>query len=216
MLWRSLVRRLSSDEERRFVFSLGLSVALHVWVIGFLQPSHAVRYRGAYGELSVTFIKTATLAQMPIADAGTVESLPSEDSAAKPLSARVPERPAVKPAATAKKPQVALDSRAGRASPSVAAPSPLKQDIQAAAGTRAPQRGPGEVSMLLVIDVGGRPGKIIWNSLPALTNEQLRILEARIRSRSYGQLPQGTTVNEVIDVFAVLGVKGEEKPAGGL
>jgi hypothetical protein len=131
------------------------------------------------------------------------------------LTAQAAERPPVSAAAPARKPQTVLERSSAKSSPSVAAPSPLKQDIQAAAGTRAPQRGPGEVSMILVIDVGGRPGKIIWNSLPALTNEQLRVLEARIRSRSYGLLPEGATVNDVIDVFAVLGIKGEESPAAG-
>ena len=70
----------------------------------------------------------------------------------------------------------------------------------------APRRAlPGEARVLVIIDERGRPGQLIWNYLPALTTEQFQRLERGVRQRTYASVPRGTALNEVIDVFALIG-----------
>jgi hypothetical protein len=49
----------------------------------------------------------------------------------------------------------------------------------------------------LVTDDTGRANQIYWSNLPALTDEQLRRVEAAIRARRYAP---GQTINDVFDV----------------
>jgi hypothetical protein len=57
------------------------------------------------------------------------------------------------------------------------------------------------VSVLLVIGSDGQVDRIFWDKLPALTDEQLRRVEAAIRAKSY---IAGQTITEIFDVRGFL------------
>lgn len=67
---------------------------------------------------------------------------------------------------------------------------------------------PGEVSVVLVINDDGYAQRIIWQQLPAMSPEQFRRLENRLRSRAYHGRA-GQAISETIDVLAML--RGEAR-----
>ena len=67
----------------------------------------------------------------------------------------------------------------------------------------------GGVSVLMAIGEDGRVTEILWNRLPALTNEQFKRLENMLRANVYAASMAGTTVTEVVDVRGILGLQPE-------
>lgn len=63
---------------------------------------------------------------------------------------------------------------------------------------------------MLVIGEQGRVNQIIWDDLPALTDQQLNWLERSIRTKKYADSLDGQTVTEFIDVRAL--IKNMEPP----
>jgi hypothetical protein len=53
---------------------------------------------------------------------------------------------------------------------------------------------------------GGLITQILWDRLPALTNEQLKRLESILRANTYPESMAGTMVTEVVDVRGLLGL----------
>lgn len=86
----------------------------------------------------------------------------------------------------------------------MATDSPLQKAAPSPGFQNRPPRRPGEASVLMMVDGSGRPGQIFWDRLPALTDEQLRLIEARIRDYRYDPANRNRAVSETINVFDIL------------
>jgi hypothetical protein len=67
----------------------------------------------------------------------------------------------------------------------------------------------GGNTALIAIGADGRITDIVWNRLPALTNEQFLRLEAILRTNTYPESMVGQIVTEVVDVRGLLGLAPE-------
>lgn len=194
-------------DDRRLMVACGISILLHAWAATHWRLPAMRRMPDIAGGLTVTLLKAmpaAPVAPAPDLAAGVAEtvsvlSTPLPSPILVPRSA--PPADEIRPKRTEKP--------AKRESPKAEPVASLNQtgskpnDL---GHVRAPVRGPGEVSVMLVIADDGHPGAIIWGRLPALTNEQLRDLESKLRSRTYAAVSTGATITENVDVFALLGI----------
>lgn len=87
-------------------------------------------------------------------------------------------------------------------------PQPLRPGSSSPGDMARAMPQAGGVSVLLAIGEGGRVEHIHWDRLPALTDEQLRRVEAALRARTYAGFLVGQAVNETIDVKALLASGG--------
>lgn len=208
---------MSNADERRLAWAFCVSVVIHVLVISQAKIDRERR-------LGTGSAFTVTLPSPRVSDGG--------DSPPARLAA---------PVAGLSAPTVLLKSGVERAA--VAKPTPrqavapkyvgsdeltVQQQVAARplqpgkssvkASPRAPDRGPGVVDVLLVIGHDGHPRGIHWDRLPALTNDQLRELEALVRRQVYPSM-EGARLTQTIDVFGLLaisrrapGIVGESAP----
>lgn len=191
---------LAGEDEKRLAVALCLSLLFHAWVLlGWRQVLPRLR-AGGETSLTVTFRQAAVTEHVEAASlqAGsggkhaTVIEAPNSRAHIARQAGGVEKRPV---AAVQPRPQPSEPSRE----------SPRRQEnVAAGVQERTGKRMPGEVSVLLIIDEGGRPGQIVWDQLPALTHEQFRLLEERIRGRVYPGALSGARLGEIIDVFAIL------------
>lgn len=210
---------MSSADERRLAAALCISLAIHMLVMSQVKGLDRERRLGTGSALTVTLPapsrapdgrgkSLARLAQ-PVAALpdSTVRLEPRVEKA--PVAKPTP-RPPVVPTATGSNvpssQQQAVTTALDSGRPSSATPS------------RAPDRRAGVVDVLLVIGHDGHPQGIYWDRLPALTNDQLRELEALIRRQVYPSM-DGARLTQAIDVFGLLaisqrapGIVGEPAP----
>lgn len=176
-------------DEKRFQFSLGLSIVLHaVLLLAWKLPppvwkaaDHAVLTVILRGVVPVAINADVASEKKPDK---TVLLKKEPAPVAIPLPAKLPA-----PVSSPQLPVRAPDAQAG---------SPGRLATKAAPG-RLSAKAPAPVGfpVLLVIGSDGRVNQIYWNTLPALTDEQLRRVEAAIRLKTYAP---GQTVQEVFDV----------------
>ena len=177
------------EDERRFRLTLGLSVAFHVLLL-LLWKLPAPAWKAADAAVLTVVLRGAATA-LPIVEATSEpQRAPSvlRQMEPAPGTFSVPSRPPV---------------------PAQAPPAPIRPSSASAgeAGRKAAKPAPGKianaspavvgVAVKLVTDDTGRANQIYWSNLPALTDEQLRRVEAAIRARRYAP---GQTINDVFDV----------------
>lgn len=192
-------------EERRFVALLAASALLHATLIAQLNlPPREVAGTG-YPVLSVVLKK---LAPPP--------AIESAEPALPPLftEAATPPLRATPTLNTAKPPMPAVAPEQSPLTESSAAPTPRPAITPPAPGRDAQGlAAAGGVSAHFLIGEQGRIHSILWNRLPALTNDQFQRLEALLRENEYPHAPAGSTLTEMVDVRGLLGlppVRGSE------
>lgn len=210
---------MSSADDRRLATALCVSLVVHVFVMSQVSAIKRERRLDSGSALTVTLpspLRPADGRDKPPAElAPPVAALPDSTVRLEPRVEKVPvakatPRPRVAPTfagnnvATAQQQTATPPSHSGRSS--------------SAASSRAPDRGSGVVDVLLVIGHDGHPHGIYWDRLPALTNDQLRELEALIRRQAYPSM-EGARLTQTIDVFGLLaisrrapGIVGEPAP----
>ncbi|OHC69274.1 MAG: hypothetical protein A3H93_07775 [Rhodocyclales bacterium RIFCSPLOWO2_02_FULL_63_24] len=180
------------DDASRFYVTLGVSVLLHaVLLLAWKLP--APLWKAAdQAVLTVVLRGAAPLAPTTPAAAAKKTGVPvllRKDPAASAFS--VPPKSAQGAMAPPMaRPQSVLSASSARIAP-VPIPGRLSNSTPAAVG----------VTVKLVISGDGRVQQIFWDSLPALTDEQLRRVEAAIRDKIYAG---GQTINEIFDVRGFL------------
>jgi hypothetical protein len=180
------------QDKRRLRLALAVSVLLHAILLLAWQPAPKP-WKPV--DSAVLTVLLRGVPPVPASDPGT-----QQENTSVVLTQDGPA-----PAAFLVPPQAPLQ---GVIVPPAADPQP------APAATPAPvalQPTPGRVStsapaavgvtVLLVVDAEGRVGQIYWDQLPALTDEQLRRVEAGIRQKTYRP---SQTINEVVDVRSLL------------
>jgi len=181
------------DDEKRLHVTLGLSVLLHAVLLLAWKLPPQVWKAADHAVLTVVLRGAAPLASSspPAAEQRhEVAVLVQKSPAVATFS--VPPKPAAQPAAV---------PPAARPQPAPAA-SQARQSTQTTAG-RPSNSTPSVVgiAVTLVIGADGHVRQIFWDRLPALTDEQLRRVEAAIREKTY---VAGQTLNEVVDVRGLL------------
>ncbi|MDP2826183.1 MAG: hypothetical protein Q8O52_26285 [Sulfuritalea sp.] len=181
------------DDERRLHLTLGLSVLLHAILLLAWKLPPTVWKVADHAVLTVVLRGAAPLAQSsPPATEKKPDIAVLVRKEPAPAAFSVPPKPAAvaavappaappQPAASAAKARVAEQPTPGRAS-------------------NAPPAAVG-VSVILVIGGDGRVNQIFWDRLPALTDEQLRRVEAAIRAKTYAG---SQTISEIFDVRGFL------------
>ena len=180
------------DDEKRFQLTLGLSVLLHaVLLLAWKLPPQVWKVADN-AVLTVVLRAASPMAQssQAVEKKQDIAILVQKDPA--PAAFSVPPKTVV---------QGAVVPPATRPQPSLPA-TPARVAIQPAPGqpSSAPP-APVGVTVLLVVGTEGRVEQIFWNQLPALTDEQLRRVEAVIRDRTYRPRQ---TLSEVVDVRNIL------------
>jgi hypothetical protein len=177
------------EDERRFRLTLGLSVAFHVLLL-LLWKLPAPAWKAADAAVLTVVLRGAATALPKVEATSEPQRAPSVLRQMEPAPATfsIPARPPV---------------------PAQAPPAPIRPSSASAgeAGRKAAKSAPGKianaspavvgVAVKLVTDDTGRANQIYWSNLPALTDEQLRRVEAAIRARRYAP---GQIINDVFDV----------------
>lgn len=181
------------DDEKRAQLTLGLSVLLHaVVLLAWKLP--APIWKAADQAVLTVVLRAASppaqrspaIAEKKMDVAVLVQKEPAVAAFSMPpkpaaLGAVAPTVPGLQPAPAASRARLAAQPTPGRLVNSPPAPV--------------------GVTVLLVVGADGRAQQIYWNQLPALTDAQLRRVEAVIRERTYAA---GQTVNELVDVRGIL------------
>lgn len=191
------------DDESRLYLTLGFSVLMHAALLLAWKMPAPVWKAADHAVLTVVLRGAAPLAQSSptTGEKADVAVLTRKEPA--PAAFSMPPRPAAS-ASTA--PPVAPARPA-------APPSRARAAMQPTPGHPA-NRNPAAVgvNVLLVVGGDGRVQQILWDQLPALTDEQLRRVEAVIRRKTYAA---GQTLNEIVDVRSILQLppaRSEESP----
>lgn len=165
------------QDERRFKHALILSLLLHVLVLAYTKPSMDIARRGDTA-LTVTLTTSAETATPEAIDKSDPDA---QDVIALPASPNTPPKQTVKLSA---KPERSAQSSAEQA---------------AAKSGLAMSRGQSKVQALLVIDSLGNVTQIHWKQLPAMTDDELKKIEQRLRQKIYLSNGFQYTVVEELD-----------------
>jgi hypothetical protein len=187
------------DEEvrsrRRFAVILAFSALLHLVVLFAIKLRPSVPSGSGYPVLTVMF---QTMAPAPSA---SLRSRPPAETLVKPPPLPRPVAPAPSPVRETR-PEVKLPAQEAqipsKANSGTNRPAPGR-DARASAAV-------GGFSVLMSIGDGGLITQILWDRLPALTDEQLKRLESILRANTYPESMAGTMVTEVVDVRGLLGL----------
>ncbi len=181
------------EDEKRFQLTLGFSVLLHALLLLAWKLPPQVWKAADHAVLTVVLRGAA-----PLAQSSPAASEPKQD-----VTVLVQKEPA--PAAFSVLPKPVVQ---GAPAPPAPRPQPTASVSQARVASQATvgrlsnaPPAPVGVTVLLVIGGDGRVGQILWDKLPALTDDQLRRVETVIRQRTYAA---GQTLNEIVDVRAIL------------
>lgn len=185
------------NEERRFLGSLCLSLLIHAVLLLAWKLPPPIWRAADHAVLTVVLRGAAPLAH---STDGT-----NENAAAAPLLVKQEPAPVAIP----------LPPKSVSTVPATSPPAiPASKVKSGSPGRMAPKAAPGRLSaeqvapvgetVLLVIGNDGRVTQILWNTLPALTDEQLRRVEAAIRAKVYAP---GQNLREVFDVRGFLNLQ---------
>ena len=196
-----LILRITSDslrdrrheDRRRLQLTLAASVALHATLLLGWKPAPKL-WKPA--DTAVLTVLLRGPAPVPASQAAA-----KQEQTSAVLSQEAP-APAVFSVPVQAPQQRAVVPTAAPAQPALAPAAPAPVALQPTPG-RVSNTVPVPVGVTVVLVVGeeGRVEQIFWNQLPALTNEQLRRVEALIRQKTYRP---SQTVNEVVDVRGLL------------
>ena len=190
---------MHGDENRRLRAAFFISVLLHLGILWFWWHKPAPAQAISHGSLEVSFLQAAQPVKI-----------------SPPVPVVVPEAPPLLVTKTPKATEFAVTIKpldvppTKPASPSVVDPTAAPSDGEPLKASPAPGKlkrpvlRTGEASAVMVVDSSGRVGVIFWNRLPALTDEQMQIVETRIRQRRYEEDKRGGALAEIINVFDIL------------
>lgn len=196
----------ATRDQRRFAWTLGLSIAIHVLVLATGKGLPRQPVGTGYPVLTVGFTSPApppspgslaasrgaeALPPPPVPLLSAKPDLPARDLVRD--KSRLPDRA---PAGTSMQPATATPHQGPVAAVLPAAPG---RDAHAEAAA-------GGVTARMVIGEGGRIQQILWRKLPALTSEQFERLEDILRTTTYAESMAGSTVTEIVDVRGLLGL----------
>lgn len=182
------------QDKRRLRLALAVSVLLHAILLLAWKPAPKPWKPADSAVLTVLLRGPAPL---PASQPGTQQEQASvvltQDSPAPAAFSVPPQAPPL---------QGAIVPPAAHPQPAPAAATPAPVALQPTPG-RVSNSAPAAVgvTVLLVVGEEGRVEQIYWNQLPALTDEQLRRVEALMRQKTYRP---SQTINEVVDVRSLL------------
>lgn len=190
-------RLARQDQEHRLVLALVFSVLGHfVLIVTWKLPPTYWQQRGQT-PLSVSFrpgLPPASAPGQAMVEARKTSTPTAVVASSKPAEHVMPAAPA-----TAGRPQTETPSRVRSDVPPVK-PQPLAPGAPAVGSSTPLAPQPLAVSVVLTLGESGQVQQIIWNQLPALTNEQLRRVEAAIRNRGYGRGSGNRVIEESLDI----------------
>ncbi|HEY8096518.1 MAG TPA: hypothetical protein VIE65_10570 [Methylobacter sp.] len=182
--------------------ALFFSILLHFTVLVFLNPARPVNV------LKSDIVLTVSLAPAP--NSAIIEPA----SAEKPLSEPIEEQPEI----TKEKPEIEQMTieKPISSSPQKTTTNPANNhviDIQNSLSGKEVKSTPSDptirsqesdsasqVQALLLIDADGKVQQIIWNKLPAITEEGLSKMEQRLRQKNYLITGKSYTTTETVEV----------------
>ena len=172
-------------EQQRLALALAVSILLHAYVLFCIRHPPPLRSTMESQRVLEVSFRGASRAVVP--------TLQQEELKAMLAIASVVNKPVrqIKP----NKPLAAAHEKTARA-----------RD----AAPKTHRVAPGTASVIIVIDENGRPRDLIWNVLPALTQEQFDLLERRVRQRVYPNVRAGTAIDETIDVMTLTRQEGAQ------
>lgn len=178
-----------SDDARRFWIMLFASATFH-GVLLFAWKLPAPVWKAADAAVLTVVLRGAVtmVVEKPPAPETARDTAVIVRTDVAPARFSVPPRPAVPAPAVPAAPRQPPASAGEQGTPAIRSAPGRSSNVP---------RAPVGVAVMLVIDERGRANQIFWDSLPALTDEQLRRVELAIRARRYAP---GQTVKEVFDV----------------
>ncbi|HQR03441.1 MAG: hypothetical protein JSR19_13085 [Proteobacteria bacterium] len=189
--------------------ALLLSLALHAALLLLAYPAAPNRPSGqpvltVELESAVTAASRSRLQQQAHKSRRPPESTPVLTQAGvSPVAISPPNQP---------QPRPTPETPAARVTSKPATGSQTGQHKAAGTATRVTLR-PGEVAVVMLMDKDGRPGQILWDKLPALTEAQLLRVEAAIREMRFPETHTGQVRTETIDVLRLLAQISRPPPA---
>lgn len=195
---------MSNADERRLAWAFCVSLVIHVLVISQVKIDRERR-------LGTGSAFTVTLPSPRVPDGGhspparVVAPVAGLSVPSVLLKSDVERAAVVKPTPRQAVAPKYVGSDALTVQQQVAARPSQPGESSVKTSQRAPDRGPGVVDVLLVIGHDGHPRGIHWDRLPALTNDQLRELEALVRRQVYPSM-EGARLTQTIDVFGLLAI----------
>ena len=192
---------VSDHDNERLLWALVLSFVMHVAILATSLPQRPNSH--VTGGVPMTVILQGKR-QIPEASVSGVAPNESKTevlrvlSQPKPSSFSLPTGQKTRPlSADHDQPKDAESTRApGRASDAQVTPW---------GGESRNLRKPGEARVMLEVNADGSIGQIIWDLLPAMTDEQFNKLEAAIRARGRPGPSSNSFVRETIDVRDYIG-----------
>ena len=187
------------DENRRLRAAFFISALLHMGVLWFWWQKPLPAQSISHGSLEVSFLQVARPVKISPPVPVVVPEAPPLLVTKKLKAAEI---------ATAVKPLIVPPTKP--ASPPAQDPTAVTSDGEPLKASAAPGKlkrpvlRTGEASAVMVVDSSGRVGVIFWNRLPALTDEQMQIVETRIRQRRYEEGKRGGALSEIVNVFDIL------------
>jgi len=177
------------EDKERLIQALFVSLVLHILFLSIKLPQQAFQRLAADSLLTVTFAAKNTTIATPLAD-GSAKQLKSEKeilTQTQPTDFILRSKPA--------SPVPSVERQASSQEPVKASAA----DAMKAAESRYVHK-PGEARVLLEVNSDGQIGQIIWDMLPALSDEQFNRLEAAIRARGHPGPSNNNFVKETINV----------------
>ena len=193
---------LQVDGNERFYGALVFSLALHVLILALWLPQYRAALETGSSEL------TAILSQPA---AASVPALPmqadfrSRNSERELLTIPAPSSVAIQTKSIVNGADARQNSTHELTTKPDAAARPTVSDAAASGGESRVARKPGEARVVMEIRDDGQVGQLIWDLLPALTDEQFNKLETAIRAHFQLESQSGSFVRQTIDVRDFLG-----------
>ena len=187
--------------SERLIQALAVSLALHMVVLALKFPQRPPSQETGATMLSVSFSNANDAMAKVLNTASQLKSLKPHELLAQDKASTF-----------------ALHVIPKAAPQTVTAPAQEQKIVNVDGSTQADTKGaktwgaesryvhkPGAARVLLEINADGQIGQIIWDMLPALTDEQFNRLEAAVRARGRRGLSGNSFVTETIDVRDYIG-----------
>ena len=187
-------------EDERFCKALVFSLLVHIAIIVFWVPQLRNKHETGASPLTVMLAKPASASQA-VTQSQVISPSPKKTTILTTVSPSS-DTPHVTPRGIKQQtvntnPAISIQKRD--------LTTPVLPKNAGKEEERRPGLRPGEASMVMEIGDNGVVGQIIWNQLPALTDDQLFRLEAAIREHYRLQSESGRFVRQVIDIRDFLG-----------
>lgn len=184
------------QENRRLRAAFSISFLFHIGMLWLLWQPLVMMRAANMGSLTVSFFTS------PTSSAYKTPEPAEKDSDQTLLTVKTLDERAVIASLTQLHSDSSVSALATKVPTSKAESSATKQPNPGFA--QRVNLAIGEASIVMLIDHKGRPGEIYWHELPALTDEQLHLVEFRLRRHRYEEAKRGTAVAAVVNVFEIL------------